>query len=102
MILKKAATKVKELVGKLLESGNNLTWKEIIALWLTVAGVSSLLPSLFFFVYNFRNYRVVNPVRSKNHCKHIAHNCSTVDPVKRKPKEKQEEGVLKHSFIFAL
>jgi hypothetical protein len=38
MILKKAATKVKELVGKLLESGNNLTWKEIIARWLTTAG----------------------------------------------------------------
>lgn len=46
MILKKAATKVKELVGKLLEKDNNLTWKEIIARWLTVAGVSSLLPSL--------------------------------------------------------
>ena len=48
MILKKAATKVRELVGKLLEKDNNLTWKEIIAHWLTVAGVSSLLPSLFF------------------------------------------------------
>lgn len=48
MILKKVATKVKELVGKLLEKDNNLTWKEIIARWLTVAGVSSLLPSLFF------------------------------------------------------
>lgn len=47
MILKKAATRVKEFVGKLLEKGNNLTWKEIIARWLTVAGVSSLLPSLF-------------------------------------------------------
>ena len=31
MILKKAATKVKELVGKLLEKDSNLTWKEIIA-----------------------------------------------------------------------
>ena len=30
MILKKAATKVKELAGKLLESGNNLTWNKII------------------------------------------------------------------------
>lgn len=47
MILKKAATKVKELVSKSLEKSNNLTWKEIIARWLTVAGVSSLLPSLF-------------------------------------------------------
>lgn len=39
MILKKAATKVKELIGKLLEKGDNSTWSEIIALWLTVAGV---------------------------------------------------------------
>lgn len=53
MILKKAATKVRELVGKLLEKDNNLTWKEIIARWLTVAGVSSLLPSLFFSFTTF-------------------------------------------------
>lgn len=48
MILKKAATKVKELVGKLLEKGNNLAWKEIIACWLTVAGVTSLLVNLYY------------------------------------------------------
>lgn len=47
MILKKAVTKVKEFVGRLLEKSNNSTWNEIIALWLTVAGVSSLVPSLF-------------------------------------------------------
>ena len=46
MILKKIVVKVKEPVGKLLEKGNNLTWKEVIAIWITVAGVSSLLPSL--------------------------------------------------------
>lgn len=48
MILKKAATKVKELVGKLLEKDNNLTWKEIIARWLTTAGVASLLVNLYY------------------------------------------------------
>lgn len=53
MILKKAATKVKELVGKVLEAQNNLTWSEIIARWLTVAGISSLLPSLFFSFTTF-------------------------------------------------
>lgn len=47
MILKKAATKVKKLVGKVLDSYGNSTWKETIARWLTVAGVSSLVPSLF-------------------------------------------------------
>jgi hypothetical protein len=47
MILKKAAAKAKELVCKSLEKSNNLTWNEIIACWLTVAGVSSLVPSLF-------------------------------------------------------
>lgn len=47
MILKKAATKVKELVGKLLERGNNLTWKEIIAIWLTVGGSVAFCISLF-------------------------------------------------------
>ena len=47
MILKKAATKVKGLIGKVLDSYGNSTWNEIIAHWLTVAGVSSLVPSLF-------------------------------------------------------
>lgn len=47
MILKKAATKVKELVGKSLEKSDNLTWNEIIARWLTAAGIGSLVPSLF-------------------------------------------------------
>lgn len=47
MILKKAAAKAKELVCKSLEKSDNLTWNEIIACWLTVAGVSSLVPSLF-------------------------------------------------------
>ena len=53
MILKKAATKVKELVGKLLESGNNLTWKEIIARWLTAAGIGSLVGSSFYSFTTF-------------------------------------------------
>lgn len=48
MILKKTAAKVKELVGKSLEKSNNLTWKEIIARWLTAAGVTSLLVSLYY------------------------------------------------------
>lgn len=46
MILKKAATKVKELVGKCLEWCGKLTWIEIIAYWLISAGVGSLVPSL--------------------------------------------------------
>lgn len=48
MILKKATTKVKELVGKSLEKGNNSTWNEIIARWLTTAGVASLLVNLCY------------------------------------------------------
>lgn len=48
MILKKAATKVKELVVKALEAQNNLTWSEIIARWLTTAGVASLLVNLCY------------------------------------------------------
>lgn len=48
MVLKKATAKVKKFVGKLLESGNNLTWKEIIARWLTTAGVASLLVNLYY------------------------------------------------------
>lgn len=48
MILKKAATKVKELVGKVLDSYGNSTRKEIIACWLTTAGVASLLVSLYY------------------------------------------------------
>ena len=47
MILKKAATKVKELVGKVLDSYSDSTWNEIIARWLTAAGIGSLVPSLF-------------------------------------------------------
>lgn len=47
MILKKAATKIKEFVGKLLEKNNNLTWNEVIAHWLTAAGIGSVVPSLF-------------------------------------------------------
>lgn len=48
MILKKAATKVKELVGKVLDSYGNSTWNEIIARWLTTAGVASLLVNLYY------------------------------------------------------
>lgn len=47
MILKKAATKVKELVSERLEKSDNLTWNEIIARWLTAAGIGSVVPSLF-------------------------------------------------------
>ena len=48
MILKKAATKVKELVGKVLDSYDNSTWNETIARWLTTAGVTSLLVNLYY------------------------------------------------------
>ena len=48
MILKKAATKVKELVGKALDSYGNATWNEVIARWLTTAGVASLLINLYY------------------------------------------------------
>lgn len=48
MILKKAATKVKECVGKVLDSYGNATWNETIAHWLTTAGVASLLVNLYY------------------------------------------------------
>ena len=48
MILKKAVTKVKELVGKSLEKSGNSTWNEIVAHWLTTAGVASLLVNLYY------------------------------------------------------
>lgn len=48
MVLKKATAKVKDFVGKLLEKGNNSTWNEIIAHWLTTAGVASLLVNLYY------------------------------------------------------
>lgn len=48
MILKKIATKVKELVGKDLDRYGNSTWNEIIARWLTTAGVASLLVNLYY------------------------------------------------------
>lgn len=53
MILKKTVVKVKEFVGKLLESGNNLTWKEVIARWLTAAGIGSFIASLFYSMTTF-------------------------------------------------
>lgn len=53
MILKKATAKIKELVGKLLESGNNLTWKKVIATWITVAGAVALCISLFYSMTTF-------------------------------------------------
>lgn len=48
MIVKKAATKVKEFVGKALDGYGNSTWNEIIARWLTTAGVASLLVNLYY------------------------------------------------------
>lgn len=48
MILKKIATKVKELVGKDLDRYGNSTWNEIIAHWLTTAGIASLLVNLYY------------------------------------------------------
>ena len=48
MILKKAAAKVKELVGKVLDGYGNSTWNEIIARWLTTAGIASLLVNLCY------------------------------------------------------
>ena len=53
MILKKAVVKVKEFVGKLLEKGNNLTWKEVIAIWITVAEAVALCISLFYSTTTF-------------------------------------------------
>lgn len=53
MILKKAATKVKELIGKLLEKYNDVTWKEVIAIWITVAGAVALCISLFYSTTTF-------------------------------------------------
>lgn len=48
MILKKATIKAKEFVGKVLDSYGNSTWNEIIACWLTTAGVVSLLVNLYY------------------------------------------------------
>jgi hypothetical protein len=48
MVLKKATAKIKELVGKALDSYGNSTWNEIIARWLTTAGVASLLANLCY------------------------------------------------------
>lgn len=48
MILKKVATKVKDFVGKVLDSYGNSTWNEVIARWLTTAGVASLLINLYY------------------------------------------------------
>lgn len=48
MILKKTVVKVKELVSKSLEKSGNSTWNEIIARWLTTAGVASLLVNLYY------------------------------------------------------
>lgn len=53
MILKKAVAKVKELVGKLLEKYNDVTWKEVIAIWITVAGAVALCISLFYSMTTF-------------------------------------------------
>ena len=53
MVLKKAATKVKEFVGKLLEKYNDVTWKEVIAIWITVAGAVALCISLFYSMTTF-------------------------------------------------
>ena len=48
MILKKAATKAKELVGKVFNKYINMTWSQIFALSLTVAGVSQFVINLFY------------------------------------------------------
>lgn len=48
MILKKAATKVKELVGKLVDKCANTTWSKSFALSLTLGGVGSLLVNWFY------------------------------------------------------
>lgn len=53
MVLKKAATKVKEFVGKLLEKYNDVTWKEVIATWITAAGAAALCISLFYSMTTF-------------------------------------------------
>ena len=53
MILKKAAAKVKEFVGKRLEWCGKLTGIETIAYWLICAGVGSLVPSLFYSLTTF-------------------------------------------------
>lgn len=53
MILKKTAAKVKELVGKLLEKYSDITWKEVIAIWITVAGAVALCISLSYSMTTF-------------------------------------------------
>ena len=53
MILKKVATKVKELVGKVFNKYINMTWSQIFALSLTVAGVGQFVISLFYSMTTF-------------------------------------------------
>lgn len=53
MILKKATTKVKECVGKLFNKYINMTWSQIFALSLTVAGIGQLMINWFYSTTTF-------------------------------------------------
>ena len=53
MILKKATTKVKECVGKLFNKYINMTWSQIFALSLTIAGVGQFVINLFYSMTTF-------------------------------------------------
>ena len=53
MILKKAATKAKEYVSKLFNKYINMTWSQIFALSLTIAGVGQFVINLFYSMTTF-------------------------------------------------
>lgn len=53
MILKKAATKVKELLGKVFNKYINMTWSQVFALSLTIAGVGQFVINLFYSMTTF-------------------------------------------------
>lgn len=53
MILKKATTKVKECVGKVFNKYINMTWSQIFALSLTIAGVGQFVINLFYSMTTF-------------------------------------------------
>lgn len=53
MILKKAVIKVKKFVGKLVNKYINMTWSQVFALSLTVAGVGQFVINLFYSMTTF-------------------------------------------------
>lgn len=53
MILKKATTKVKELLSKVFNKYINMTWSQVFALSLTIAGVGQFVINLFYSMTTF-------------------------------------------------